>query len=381
MRIGILTLHNQVNYGAILQTWALQAALRTMGHDAVVLDHWGDRYNSALRGPLSAGGWKCRLVGCLNWFRNLTYRKICTRHRATRRFVGRYLRLTPYHFCSWKDAPKNLGLDLVVVGSDQVWHGGDWGKPEFYLLEGMPPTRAISYAASFGQSEVAPGLKDAYRMGLARFQSISVREQEGVEIVRSLGFPVFRVVDPTLLVDMSAWQRFKGERSQEDCKKSDRKKVACYFIASKAVPSLADLERWSEQFHLSIEVFVQKPGDFARVPSGLNVKMNVVAGPADFLAAWSSADAVVTDSFHGMMFATIYQRNLRLIRPVEKVRAGMFARIDEFAKSKIEGPVMKDTVEDAFQSIADGIRVSYRYDLIQKERESSQAWLKGAVGV
>ena len=40
MRVGILTLHAQTNYGAVLQAYALRSAIAAMGHDAMVIDRW-----------------------------------------------------------------------------------------------------------------------------------------------------------------------------------------------------------------------------------------------------------------------------------------------------------------------------------------------------
>ena len=39
MRIGIVTFHRAVNYGAVLQTWALYKFLADLGHDVNVIDY------------------------------------------------------------------------------------------------------------------------------------------------------------------------------------------------------------------------------------------------------------------------------------------------------------------------------------------------------
>ncbi|MDO4842811.1 MAG: polysaccharide pyruvyl transferase family protein, partial [Phoenicibacter congonensis] len=39
MKIGILTFHYACNYGAMLQTYATQELLRSMGHDVRVVDY------------------------------------------------------------------------------------------------------------------------------------------------------------------------------------------------------------------------------------------------------------------------------------------------------------------------------------------------------
>lgn len=100
MRVGILTFHAQLNYGGVLQCWALKEALKRMGHTVVVVDRWLSETNSALKAPFVV--WSVRqwvgciargMAGCRTWDR-------VVRHLRTMRFVRR-LGLTPYHFCEW----------------------------------------------------------------------------------------------------------------------------------------------------------------------------------------------------------------------------------------------------------------------------------------
>ena len=74
MKIGILTFHSQLNYGGVLQCWALKKALEDMGHEAVVIDRWIDPKNARLNGPLgmfSAKTWFGIIIkslfGCGQW--------------------------------------------------------------------------------------------------------------------------------------------------------------------------------------------------------------------------------------------------------------------------------------------------------------------------
>ena len=119
MRIGILTFHSQLNYGGVLQCWALQTTLQTMGHEVVVIDRWLHADNHLLECGFNKwriGFWTKFLLraimGSGDWAK-------LQRVRKTKGFLKAYLNLTPYHFVEWKDAPKDLGIDMLVVGSIQ----------------------------------------------------------------------------------------------------------------------------------------------------------------------------------------------------------------------------------------------------------------------
>lgn len=64
MKIGILTFHSQLNYGGVLQCWALKTALEGMGHE-VVVDRWHFPDNRMMRqefATLTFKGWVKLLI-------------------------------------------------------------------------------------------------------------------------------------------------------------------------------------------------------------------------------------------------------------------------------------------------------------------------------
>ena len=120
MRIGILTYHDEVNYGSLLQTYAMQMALMDLGHEAVVVDRWFQPDQERIYGILNARSVKawlrwlrCAMLGTGRW-------SLFVRQWRSRSFIKRYLRLTPYSFNKCEDAPSNLSIDVIIVGSDQV---------------------------------------------------------------------------------------------------------------------------------------------------------------------------------------------------------------------------------------------------------------------
>ena len=396
MKIGILTFHSQLNYGGVLQCWALQTVLEKMGHEVVVIDRWLDKDNSWLEKGydkysllhwIKFGVRSAMALGNVNqWLRV----------RRTKKFLKEHLRLTPYHFVDWKDAPENLGVDLLVVGSDQVWHCGDWGDPQVYLLDGAPNIPAISYAASFGFTELPRCLNERddglpaeplYREGLKKFRALSCRESEGVYLCRALGVEAQHVLDPTLLVDKTDWERVIGTVAKH-CKK----RIVCYLLGIDYKTILSQFVQFSGETDCKVDIFVdQWIFDALPVPTssvklrqwakGLNRKMfgNVriydSAGPIEFVRSIAGADMVISDSFHALMFSLVFGRNVRIIAPKSASRRKMFARIEEFA-SHMAGQLVVNSLYEALDSFVSGNTTTVDSTWLASRRSASLDFLR-----
>ncbi len=386
MKIGILTFHSQLNYGGVLQAYAMQMTLQEMGHEAVVIDRWLDERNAYLLGPFLSNwrGWigiLCRGFAGTGIFGRLF------RHWRTIRFIRQKLHLTPYHFYEWKDAPKELGVDVILVGSDQVWNG-HWGRPRPYLLEGASRVPAIAYAASFGMRTLPEELIPAYRDGFQRFKAISVREAEGIGLVESQGATATRVVDPTLLLEPSIWQQ-KVAR----CLKKKRTLV-CYLLAEDVGECYSQLEAFAKEYHCKVRVLVDRyflpfPKTFSQVVQQAKrivqnvfspVTLELAAGPQEFLNAFTNATWVLSDSFHAVMFSSVFGKNVRILRPRNEFRQKMFARIEEFAQQAVaEGRLVADDVPKALVSLVEDPPLQFNTDFIARRCFESKAWLEDAL--
>ena len=385
MRIGILTFHSQLNYGGVLQAFALQKVLQSLGHDVVVIDRWLEPDNHSLEqgyDRLGIAGWinvaGRSLLGGWEWRK---YRRV----QATKRFIHEYMHLTPYHFVNWSDAPKDLGIDLIVVGSDQVWHSGDYSNPSVYLLEGAPKIPAVAYAASFGMKEIPNSCEKQYRDGLSRFSSISCRESEGVSLCRSLGFNATHVVDPTLLIKSDVWLQMINPWPKH---RHSKPKLFCYLMDGNVPAHIRSLELFANQNDVDIDVFLDGRF-FVPLPKSIKelyeryhswrIHRRIDAGPLEFVQSIIDADFVLTDSFHALMFSCIFNKNVRFLSPENSNRQRMFARVKEFAVKCVFGPIIMDGIDDALYSWQHGNKVSFHLDVIAEKRIESVEWLKGAL--
>lgn len=387
MKIGILTFHSQQNYGGVLQCYAMKSVLEELGHDVSVIDMRWSKSNIALRGALIAGSIKTKIKEFIKLLLFVGYSSAVVRSIRSIRFV-RSLGLTDYNFVDWKDAPNKLGFDTVVVGSDQVWNAS-FSTPGAYMFEGYMGAlpRVISYAASFGMKKIHSEYVAVCQRGLRRFNAISCREKEGVRLCKELGFTAEHVVDPTLLADVTCWRKLLNNARVS----SGKKKLVCYFLAENVSSALPMLERFAIISDCIVEVLTGEPY-LKPYPKSLkmfignqrnqypHVKIASSYGPNEFVCAFYGAKWILADSFHAVMFSSIFDKNLRFIKPRSDFRKGMFARVEEFATSCIDGPVFVDSVQSALDSFAKGETISYNREEIDKRRTASLEWLKKAIG-
>lgn len=386
MRIGILTLHAQTNYGAVLQAYALKSAIAAMGHEARVIDRWRDDDCARLRGILAS-----RSVSM--WLRWLKAAVSCTgvvselrRRLATMRFIKENLNLTDYHFRHWKDAPRDMGLDVIVVGSDQVWNAVNLVPADYLMKETPPGLPGIAYAASIGMASIPDDLRQEYCEGFRRFKAISVREKAAAAMVEECGSSASLVVDPTLLVPRSFWDRFKPAAAPA------RKYVTCCFLLEDIDAMKATLRRFTAERGVDVEMFV---GGYWRRPT-LNpnkirknlkdfrrwreagVRLRLAAGPAEFASSIAGSSGVVTNSYHALLFSLIYGKNVRVLQASDPSRRVMSAKFDE-AATFVSGPVFANSLEDGLAEVVSGETARIDEKALGERVEFSRRWLEKAL--
>ena len=387
---GVLTFLNSLNYGALLQTYALQYALREKGVDVEVIDYRTSVKNVPFKG-ICFGDSLHRLkrwVGLFVMFvgKGCVYCYIdALRRKRTNLFLKNYIAVSIEKYVGSEELARISEYQGIIVGSDQVWNYRYAQTPNEYLLEKIEDAIVrVSYAASFGFKHLPDIYIKSYCQGLSKFKAISVREKEGQTIVSSLIERKAKwVVDPTLLLSRTQWAEIvtpDNDKRQEyllcywvgDFKNNwcniksylkRYKKIKIYGFQSQVYGSFV----W-EQWFFRLCLFLT-PG----------VELCYANGPIAFLRDISNASAVLTDSFHAVMFSCIYQRPLRVITGSSSVRANMESRIVDFTnrvgmadcRSAILQPL---TVEDVCNPDYDHVG-----EKIDVWREESWAYLSDAL--
>ena len=386
MRIGILTLHDSPNYGAVLQAYAMRAWLTGLGHEAFVIDRRRDSGNAPLRTPPPERDF-VRLLGLFRADARNGAGEYARRCARTLAFGRDRIGMSAYHFHAWKDAPRKLGLDIILVGSDQVWNANNL-DPADYLLKDVPgDPPGVAYAASIGMPEFPADKLEDFRAGFARFAAIGVREREAAEMVRSLGFTAEHVVDPVLLAGRTVWKDVLAGDAD------GTPRTFAYFLAEDVPAMLPELADFAAKTGRRVELFVDwfvrraprgvggwmKNGKFWAKWRRRGIDFRLDAGPEEFVRSIAAAAAVVSNSYHALMFSLVFGREVRIVLPTHPVRRKMNARLREFEGTLTEGPLVAEKLSEALRSLASGEHVAIRTEALAARVAASDRWLKAAL--
>ena len=287
---GILTFHNANNYGAALQAYALQRFLRDIYGDGLVdvIDYKcaGVRKQDSLRDYVARQG---VIRGTVRY--SLAHSRI----KKIAAFCRENMSLSK-QISTRKELPDIAAdYEVIISGSDQVWNRKWTGGEDTYLQDFHNDNRKkVSYAASFGLAQLPSEWVDDYRRLLGDFSHISVREEPGKNIVRSLLNRESDVhLDPTLLHTRANWNAV-AEKSKS---KHSRKFVLAYMVP------------YQKSVHAKAKELAKRNGlDLLVVCKSLRNLFRKNAAVDEVVSMFRDAEYVVTNSFHGTAFSIIYQK-------------------------------------------------------------------------
>lgn len=305
MRIAILTLPLHINYGGILQCYALQTVLQRMGHDvrALTKPQYGFSYC-----------WIYPMAVCKRLIKRYVLNKDVGILRApheilrknTNKFIKQYIH--QYKCKNWTSGIANR-FDAVVVGSDQVWRL-EYSQPiEYAFLSflGDAGIKRISYAASFGVDYCGytEEQKTVCSFLLKKFNAVSVRESSGINICRNcFGVEAVQMLDPTLLLSVDDYRTLINKADTKPSKGD-----MLVYIIDRTEEKVALVNRIAKDKGLT-PFWLDSPDERnENLPLRKRMKMPV----EQWLRSFDEAEFVFTDSFHGCVFSIIFRKAFLVI--------------------------------------------------------------------
>lgn len=309
--IGLITYHSAYNYGSVLQAFATQHVVESLDNNVTVVDYRpvsGDNYyrklyrvNYGLR----------TFIGDLSMLPVYKQRKL--RMNLFENFISNKLHLTAKTYQKPEDLSQLANaFDLTISGSDQVInkHSNElsdmpWSYMDPYLL-----TWSKAPKASFGSSPATMSDSELNKISdkLKDFFALSVREENANQkISKATGKPVTTVCDPTLLLTSREWRDETESCVDLSHINVPQKYIVFYTLTRpshmfRLLPQLKQLSR-----RLGYQILAIAP--FAGfVPPSRELINALAVGPAEFVSLFSSAAAVITDSYHGTLFAINFNK-------------------------------------------------------------------------
>ena len=291
MKIACLTFHNSSNYGAVLQTYALQETVKALGHDYIILN-----YSNAEKLKFdSLCKWNKEMSLFNYLYKLLSLPYTWTRKRKFIYFSNQYLNVS-LKYKTLLDLINIGGLyDVYICGSDQVWNASMVRNDPAYFLSFVEKKKKISYAASFGSSMFSMQDELFYKENINNIDCISVREQTGVVLVKKYSNrEALLVLDPTLLLNRNVWGKLITENK--------RGRYILTYRLSKNIEMQKFVQRLQCQTGLKVI------GISRGIVPMLRENSYEIPSPQEFVTLFAHATYVVTDSFHGTAFSVNFNK-------------------------------------------------------------------------
>ena len=317
MRICTITCQNADNHGARLQCYALVRHFQKQGHDVKVIDYRPDY----MRGSRL---WYWPGASIKRWAK--LFLQIPNRIRAVRRhqcfdkFSKKYIPLTRIYNSIDELRQDPPEADMYIAGSDNIWNktfrnGTD---PGYYIDFGGKSVRRESFAASFATEDIVPSARDFVKENLKRFDKITVREQSALKILENLGYQGSLQDDPVFLLSAQEWNEIADGTGEGE------NYVLVYdFYNDDNIKQEA--LRIAQERELNI---------YAVCPMNLSYadKNYIYSGPETFVSLIKNASYVVSNSFHGTVFAMIYGKPFEVVDRPDGLNVRMHDLLERYAK-------------------------------------------------
>lgn len=308
------------SYGSMLQAVALQKTIKALGVENKILKDTVVPETKYVAPSLLSKKPKVILKNIYSLIKN---KKIASKYKKTLEFMENNIEI------QYKNGYDNIVqdppcADVFIAGSDQIWHP-DLCRPFFFLDFVKDGTRRISYAASMGKTRINENKKEELKKLLKNFDAISVREKDNADIVSEfVNKPINVNIDPTFLLPSNEWQKYEKP----------------YPINGKYI--LVYAIYWDSAFNRKLKELSKKTGmKVISISASLNKvwanKKLFDVSVDEFLWLVHNAEYVVTSSFHGVAFSTIFNKQFSaVINPKLPSRIGALTDLLEIPIVPIE---------------------------------------------
>lgn len=292
---------NFTNYGSALQTWALHQAIKEIGHIPILIDYCPDILTD--RDPLNPYKNMWDQTEEAKQMVTLSLPAIRVNYKKFDMFYHKYFLRSKIKYISrnFNDVVNDEKINGFVCGSDTIFcidefKGFDDGYYANYIAM---REHSVSYAASFGDSHFDDASYAVLNNRLQNFRAIGLRENVMVPYVKEhCSVQVARTIDPTLLLTSEEYDRIAVE-----------KQVHAPYLLIYTRRYDQRLEKYAEQIakerglkivEISLRATNAEKGHIMRYDAGVE----------EFLSLVKYSSFVVTNSYHGLIFAVQYRRPL-----------------------------------------------------------------------
>ena len=281
LKVGIVTITLGINYGNRLQNYALQETLNKIGVNSQTFENI---YQEK------------KIINKIKRYFTLKKKEkqFALKLKRFDEFNKEYINLKGTIKSNYVSKNINKKFDYFICGSDQIWNPYYVGNRGTNFLTFAQKPKTISYAASFGASDILDDRKLEFKKYLEHINCLSCREEQGIKIIKDLtGRDAQLVLDPTLLLSKSEWKKI----SKKPKYIPQKKYLVTYFLGNLNEDYRQRIKDIAKKNNL--EVFnIMDISDIDKFSTN----------PSEFIYLIQNAELICTDSFHGNVFSIIFNK-------------------------------------------------------------------------
>lgn len=370
-KIGIITFHASHNCGSMMQAYALQTILNKRGYDNEIID-----FQNEGQKDMYAIVHKKKTIK--NFIKNLlllsSRKKIQEQWNEYEKFKNSTFNLSKNHYKTNNQLKLTNDIyDKFISGADQIWNITIKDSDDSYFLNFVSDSsKKIAYAPSFGAKNIMQVTKDykKYKNYLLEYKSLSIRECNGKKwIKKMINKDVKVVLDPTLLIFKEDYNKIEEEIEKEE-------KYIFYYAPVYNRKIDLFVKKISKKYNIPVIVWNAREYYMKKeylngfiLPSKIN--------PGVYLDLIKNAEIVITTSFHGTIFSTIYGKNFWTIK-----NGNMYNTDDRVItlmnQLSLKDRLIEPTFDDKFDYMKNVSYLEYEKNL-KKLRKESISYLEQAL--
>ena len=337
-KLGLCACYNHKNYGSQLQSYATTVELKKRNIDYEII-----RYKKKIT-PLLLIKAIPRLFNLvfindriIETFQKKLMLKLhsqlaeqnAVRNDAFNKFSeNRFKKLSPIYYGYDELKKQSEKYTAVMVGSDQLWSPSGITSNFYNLMFAGHSCTKISYATSFGVSQIEQRYHKIYKNFLDRLNYVSVRENSGKVIVDKLSINDAVVVcDPVILLDSDEWLEEIPNKNL-----FNEPYIFAYFLG-KSQEYRDEVTKFAKEKNLKIVTELHMDS-YNKADRGFGDYTPFDIGPAEFVNLIRNAKYIFTDSFHGSVFSMLYKKQFSIFnRYSNDSVSSKNSRIDSFCET------------------------------------------------
>lgn len=304
-KIGIITFHNSYNCGSMLESYAILTVINNIIGNAEIINFSNDGQRNLYS-----------VLFKNNSVKNIIKNILLLPHKKKIEMNNKkYEEFKLKNFILSREYSNNTELNdndykIVIAGSDQIWNITIEDGDDAYFLPWVKNAKKIAYAPSFGARNIMDYSTNPkkYREMINSFDFLSIREKNGSKWIKELcNKNVEVLLDPTLLLEKNDYEKLEYKEFEQ------KEKYIFFYSPSFDRKICKYVKQIANKYNLKVITWSAK-SYYLKMIKTFGFVLADFENPSMYLSLIKNAELVMTTSYHGTIFSTIYRKKFIVIK-------------------------------------------------------------------